>query len=117
MVIRNTRRSRSVAYKPQVKEAPKAEEKKIEEVKLVVEPVVEEIVEPVIEEAEVQVKKGPVVEQEEKKPAPRKKKKVAKKVEEEKAVFSARDEDCVGLETSVESDDVDALLKELLEEE
>ena len=114
MVIRNTRRSRPVARKPQVKPTPKVEEKKIEEAELVVEPAIEEIVEPVIEEVEVQVQEEPVVEQEEKRPAPRKKKKVVKKPEEEKVVFTSAEE---GHDDLVESDDVDALLKELLEEE
>lgn len=117
MVIKSTWRSRSAPHKPQVKSTPKVEEKKIEEVKPVVEPAVEEIVEPIIEEAEVQAKEEPVVEQEEKRPAPRKKKKAVKKPEEEKVVFNAIDEDCAELEALVESDDMDALLKELLEEE
>ena len=110
MVIRNTRHSRSAARRPQVKETPKAEDKKIEEVK----PVVEEVIKPVIEKVEVQVKEEPVVEQEEKRSAPRKKKKIAKKSEEEKVVFNTIEE---GHDALVESDDVDALLKELLEKE
>lgn len=117
MVIRNTRRSRPVVRNPQVKPVPKVEERKIEEVEPIVEPAVEEIVEPVIKKAEAQAKEEPAVEQEEKKPAPRKKKKVVKKPEEEKVVFNAIDEDCTGLEALVEPDDVDALLKELLEKE
>lgn len=62
MVIKNTRRSRSVARRPQVKETPKAEEKKIEEVEIKEEPQIEAIIEEIplqgdIEKLDQQVKK------------------------------------------------------------
>lgn len=62
MVIRNTRYSRPMARKPQVKEAPKAEEKKIEEVEIKEEPQIEVVIKEAplqgdIEELDQQIKK------------------------------------------------------------
>lgn len=62
MVIKNTRRSRSAARRPQVKETPKVEEKKIEEVEIKEEPQIETIIKEAplkgdIEELDQQIKK------------------------------------------------------------
>ena len=62
MVIKNTRRSRSAARRPQVKETPKVEEKKIEEAEIKEEPQIEAVIEEAplqgdIEELDQQIKK------------------------------------------------------------